>query len=333
MLALAALWAFTWGCADPRTEPLAIQDAGYTETVVLWTEQATDAAHQVTANFTVADDLMEISTPGVDSPARLRLVVYIWPDCQILRAEKIMGTDIPFINDSTIIPALVGITARTSLMDSAQKSKIDSLERVLMAYARAMTLSFDSTRQDTVNFGITCDSPLYFPVARYGSGAPDTTGRMARFAQFDPEIVRWEEQIGNAILDSTLMGLLRDHLISVVDNRYALSFAIDDTAAFVYPNAVYGAGTGLLSGQRIYAAQTNPETGMKGYGIIIPLDRISAADPSNPGVPIQRNWAVCFPGSTQPCLDTGAHRIYVRMPGRAAKVSGSLVLVYAQRRL
>jgi hypothetical protein len=63
------------------------------------------------------------------------------------------------------------------------------------------------------------------------------------------------------------------------------------------------------------------------------MDRIETADPNNPGLTIERNWAVCFPGSTSPCLaPQQSHTLYVRLPGRGAEVTGTIVLVYAQRR-
>jgi hypothetical protein len=331
VLALAALWAMNWGCADPRNEPLAMEAPGYSETIPLWVEQPTDGSHIVSADFNVADELTAINSPGVDSPARLRLVAYIVPDCQILRLEHINSTALPFISDSVLLPALVEATNLVGTR-TAVKAVVDSLDGVLMTFAQSMLLAYDSAHWDDTYQGVACDYPLYRTVAHYRATAPDTTGRIARLTQVDPTLIPAETRLANAILDTTLLGLERDDLRRTLDNRYSLSFAIDDTNAFIYPNAVYTTGTQFLSGQEIYAAATNTETGMKGCGFLIPLDRIQAADPSNPGNPIQRNWAVCFPGSTQPCLDPGAHKVYVRMPGRSARVTGTLVLVYAQRR-
>jgi hypothetical protein len=100
----------------------------------------------------------------------------------------------------------------------------------------------------------------------------------------------------------------------------------------VYPEAVFLDSTFALEGQRIYLAATVEATQTKGRGFNIPLDRFQAADPANLRLPLTLNWTTCFAGSSNPCMSVGQHTVKARLTGNGSKITGSLVVVYRDRR-
>ncbi|HEY3296311.1 MAG TPA: hypothetical protein VGL38_12865 [bacterium] len=338
VLGAISLWALNWGCSDPRHEPLAPAEPGYTETINLWNNTSTGTDGVAPATFSVAQQLATVNVPGVSSPARLTVATYIQPDCQIYRRLQIMQDSVPYIRDSLIVPALVALTNfKTPLIaDTVVKARIDSVEaqmRVLTGTIGVAVSTTDSLTQFTYHGRTTqCDSALYrVDIANAASVDSALAALRAGFAAVNDTLAQLEMQFEAFVLDTTRLGQELVYLNTLLDNRYILSVALDSTSTFYVPNAVYVDSAGRLGGQAIYAAAIDSATGYIGRGFTLPLDRLPAADISHLGRTFEVNWAVCFPGSDRPCLSPGPHTLYVRIPGRNARVTGTIVLVYAQR--
>jgi len=344
VLGAVIVWAAMWGCADPRHQPTTAAQPGYTETINLWSNSATDANGVAAAPFSVAQQLAPINVPGQDSPARLTVAAYIVPDCQIYRRLQIMQDSIPYVRDSLIIRTLVTLTDLKTAVTNADTTvtrPLDSLEGVLRGLTgslRVIVSPTDSLAQFTYHGHTTqCDSALHLIVPDPAIAAHedsvlasvnaaivainDTLGRLAGL----------EIQYAQLVLDTTRLGQELVYLNTLLDTRYVLSVALDSTGAFYIPNATYSDSVGHIAGQGIYSAVIDTSIGMIGRGFTLPLDRLEAADITHLGHTFEVNWAVCFPGSSSPCLSPGSHTIYVRIPGRNARVTGTIVLVYAER--
>jgi hypothetical protein len=134
-------------------------------------------------------------------------------------------------------------------------------------------------------------------------------------------------------LDTTRLGREQRYLEARLDNRYRVSIALDDTTRARYPEAVYSRTlAGALTGQAVYAAATDSATDLKGRGFNISLSQFNAADSLNVGYSLESNWVTCFPASPEPCLDVGSHSFYAWVSGYPARITGTLVLVYAEER-
>ncbi len=123
--------------------------------------------------------------------------------------------------------------------------------------------------------------------------------------------------------DTTEMGMRRDSLILLVDDRYVLSIWSDVDATERYPSAVYlDDQADTLSGQRFWAAATDTVTEMKGRSFQLNLREWNAADPANVGRPIVINWLSR--------LTEGSHTITVRLMGSGSRITGTIMLVYEE---
>ena len=299
VLIAASLWAFLGGCADPRSKPLAPGSPAYTETIVLW-DQALSDSTKISKPFTVDRPLAPIRQLGVDHPARLTLVAYISPDDDILRFETVTGDSLPKLSDS-LIAYQVMIFALEFSLDSALY--IDSL----------------------------CDAGLLPP----DSCSPeDSLARWLFIEQAQADLVFWTGKWTAATSDTTRLGLERDSLGHLLDDRYRLAVWMDDDTTTRYPQAAFDS-LGFLGGQAIYAAATGDTTtplpGMKGCGFALNLDRFSAADPVNPERSLEVNWTQCFTGLEElPCMRVGPHTLHALVTGPGSRVTGTLVLVYEE---
>lgn len=291
-LAAAGLWIMLAGCADPRSEPSAPPDPGYTETIVLW-EAAVSDNHWVSATFEVSTALAAIVRPGEDTPARLTVAAYIEPDNQILRYDSIVVLLLPAYSDSIIDYLVV----------------LNDLEVIHDELVRCLTYPYP------------CE---------------DTTGFADSLVYVDSLITANTAELDSAVTDTTELGVERDSLGLVLDDRYTLALRMDDDTTAVYPEAVFLNDELVLGGQAIYLAAKGDSNsalpGWNGRGFQLALDRLSAADPYNYGEMLEVNWTTCFPGSDRPCLSVGTHRLYARVTGANTRVTGTLVLVYAEER-
>ncbi|MCX6601324.1 MAG: hypothetical protein NT025_07160 [bacterium] len=295
VLIAASLWAFMGGCADPRSKPLAPASPGYTETITLWNGAVSDS-EKISAPFTVGQPLAPIRQLGVDHPARLTLVAFITPDADILRRETVTGDSLPKLTDSlTLYQATV--FAREFSLDSALL--VDSLCR----------MHPDSCSPE------------------------DTLGLAALIEHLQADLIVWTDKWTAAMADTIRLGLERDSLGHLLDDRYRLAIWMDDDTTARYPQAAFDS-TGFLGGQAIYAAATGDSTtalpGMKGRGFALNLDKFSAADPVNPTRSLEVNWTQCFTGLSLPCLSVGPHTLHVLVTGPGSRVTGTLVLVYEE---
>jgi hypothetical protein len=123
--------------------------------------------------------------------------------------------------------------------------------------------------------------------------------------------------------DTTEMGVRRDSLILLVDDRYVLSVWADVDTTERYPEAIYLDEAGdTLSGQHFYASPSDTVTGMKGRSFQLDLRAWSAADIANEGRPIEINWLSR--------LIPGEHTISVRMTGSGSRITGTIMLVIGE---
>jgi len=161
----------------------------------------------------------------------------------------------------------------------------------------------------------------------------DTTGKAAARAEALDSLQVVDSLRQVAIDDTTTLGIERDSLALVLDDRYALAIWLDEDTTTYYPEGEYVDAT-TVGGQGIYLASTGDSTatypGMKGRGFDLPLDRFQAADLNSPGETREVNWTTCFPGSTRPCLSTGSHTFLARLTGTESRITATLVLVYAE---
>jgi hypothetical protein len=231
---------------------------------------------------------------GVDHPARLTVVAFISPDADIVRYETVTYDSLPF-TDSLINGYQVTVFALEFSLDSALY--IDSLCDV--------------------------DTACGF----------DTTGLDALIDTLQVLLPYWTDKWTAARADTVRLGLERDSLGHLLDDRYRLAVWMDDDTTTRYPQAFFYAD-GFLGGQAIYAAATGDSTtalpGMKGRGFALNLDKFSAADPVNPRRSLEVNWTQCFAGLPLPCMSVGPHTLHALVTGPGSRVTGTLVLVYEE---
>jgi hypothetical protein len=291
---VAATLLVMWGCADKRTPPSAPADLGYEQTIVLWDNVAT-GTNTVSAAFDVPQDLAPIVNPGVDTPARLNVWCIVPVDDQMLRRETIVGGLLPALG-TDMLNLQIDMSARASHLDSLLKDSIRCAHR-----PDSCRLSFlDSLYQER-------DSTIAHLRA-------DTA------------------QMNGDASDTTRLGRERDSLATVLDGRYVLSLRFDNDTTIVYPNAVFRDAAFSLSGQGIGLVQTDPASHTKGKQFSLAMDRFQAADAHNLGRSLTVNWTTCFAGSNRPCMSTGPHTLYARLTGASARISGTIVVVYRDRR-
>ncbi|RPH96615.1 hypothetical protein EHM69_00830 [candidate division KSB1 bacterium] len=296
VLVAASLWGLMGGCADPRNEPTAPVSPGHTETIVLW-NNVVSGGQRISSSFHVTQPLAPINNIGVDTPARLTLVAYIQPDADILRRDTVMLAILPRLSDTLVAKQVVFFALRASL---------DS-----MAY-------IDSICRTTPNCGY------------------DTNGLGAAMAQTSADIILFGGIVDSILADTTRLGLERDSLALVLDDRYTLALWMDNDTTMFYPEAVFRDTTRHLGGQSIFDALTGDTasamSGWKGRRFSLPLDRFQAADPNNIGLNLEVNWTVCFPGSPRPCMAEGTHSFHALLTGPDSRITATLVLVYAEER-
>jgi hypothetical protein len=291
---VAATLLVVWGCADKRTPPTAPPELGYTQTFPLWMN-AVSGGNFLSAEFFIPQELAPIITPGVDTPAQLTVAAYVLVDGQMIRYEEIRDSLLP--DDVTILLNL--------LIDStASAGHADTLHRLdSICAAHPQSCPADS-------------------LARLRHDLDSTRAHLTHDSLVSAQ----------ARADTTVLIIERDSLAGVLDNRYVLSLMMDADTTVVYPEAVFRDAQNTLGGQGIFRAATNSATHMKGRGFNLPMDRFEAADHANLGLPLTVNWTTCFSGSTRPCLSQGSHTLHVRLTGAGSTVTGSLVVVYADRR-
>jgi hypothetical protein len=312
------------GCADERTPPVAVNAPANTETIVLWQNAVSDG-DTVSAQFTVRDTLAPITRVGLDAPARLFLWAFIEPNSDVLWREAIMDDSLPPMTDR-------GIDYQV-LLDRFGKVQ-DSL---FFIEQHADSFAFDSTECDSPSFTIIegdtlwCDSILFrmYPDSMFY----DTTGLAVHQAENDSLVLVYTNLNTTLGRDSTLMGLRRDSLGYLLDDRFSLAIWLDDATALAYPEAVYNdtlltADTLLLSGQYIYRAVTDTLTGLKGRGFELNLSSFEGAARSTPYHTTEFVWT-CNPGMTR-CLYPGIHTLHARLNGGHTRITGSIVLVYEE---
>ncbi len=295
ILLIAALSSLTGGCADPRSEPLQSANNGYTETKVLWDNVPTNGG-VVEAGFSVDHELAAITDPLNDVPARLTVVASIVPDADVLHREHIIDAEIPPLNDQIIV-YLVQLDQRQKLLDSL--ARIDSL-----------------CAADPV----WCDTTLHI----------DSTTYDAQISQLRADTAAYNDSVATLVADTTALGVTRDSLAAVLDNRYTLTLWLDDDTTAAYPEAVFTATLDpTLGGQEIFLAVTDTTTGYKSRGFSIELNNFQVADPDRIGRTLQVNW-LCYPGTTHACIGPGAHTLRARVTGGESRITATLVLVYAE---
>ena len=254
---------------------------------------AVSDSEKISAPFTVDQPLAPIRQLGVDHPARLTLVAFISPDDDTRRRETITGDSLPKLTDSLIL---------------------------YQATVFAMEFSLDSAL-------------LVDELVHQDSTCCDTTGLGALIEQLQADLIVWTDKWTAAMTDTTRLGLERDSLGHLLDDRYRLAIWMDDDTTTRYPQAAFDT-LGFLGGQAIYAAATGDSTtalpGMKGRGFALNLDKFSAADPVNPRRSLEVNWTQCFTGLSLPCLSVGPHTLHVLVTGPGSRVTGTLALVYEE---
>lgn len=335
-LVAAFVWVVLGGCADPRTEPSRPSDSGFTETIVLWQNQPVGPDGHVAATFNVDAELAPVNRPGLDTPARLTVVVYIEPDCQILRREQIMDDSLGYYQDSVMTPQLVELTSLKDQLTQEQKDTVAAIENRIRAFAAALPMTVDSSVLLTTFPGprgtVTCDTAI----VGYGfdpAANPVSAADLAALQAMNPRLAEVEAAWAHTVLDTFRLGAERDYLGRILDNRYTLAIALDDTSRKRYPEAVYSTElAGALAGQGIYAARTDTASNLKGRGFDITLSQFSAADVVNLGEALEVNWVTCFPGGAEPCLGVGQHTLHAWVTGRDPRLTGTLVLTYAEER-
>lgn len=290
LTSVLAFGALIMSCSDPRTAPATAPEPAHTETITLW-QDAVSNGQTISASFEVRAPLAEIDQPGVDEPARLTIAAFIQPDSDVSWYERIVNDSIPAWNDH-FIRYLVAIEVQQGIIDS-------------VAAVRALC--------DTVPDECPDDTSGLIPAEQTALGIRAT----------------YQDSVATGQADTTRLGLNRDSLGVVLDNRYTLALWMDSDTTTAYPEGFVDA-QGNLGGQEIYLAATNGVTGMKGRGFQLDLAQFEAADLRNPGRPIEINWTTCFIGSTRPCMSVGTHTLHARATGAVSKITAAIVLVYAE---
>jgi hypothetical protein len=277
-------------CGDQRTEPPTAPDPGYTQTIVL-AQDAVSNGQDVTMNFSVDSQLAPILQPGVDQPARLFLTAYVRPDADIEWRELIISDSIPAWEDPVI---------HFQIEIEAGQTTIGGL-----------TALIDS-----------CEANPECP-------GDSLTVLQTALADAEAALTVFQDSLAFAYADTTRLGLARDSLGVVLDDRYRLALQFDYDPIVAYPNAVFVDEELSLAGQNIYLATTD-STNVKGKTFTLNLAQLNAADANNIGRPIELNWTTCFSGVDRPCLAPGTHTFTVSLTGVETWVSAVLVLVYAE---
>lgn len=313
---LATILLLVSACADPREEPTRPPDQGYTETVVLWEDEAS-SGQQISAEFEVKTELATIS-PG-DTPARLTLWAYIEPDDDIGWIEAIRNDSIPDIKDDILslqidIEGLLADIRRYENASDAAQVTADSLQTVLDSCRIHECPGVDTTAL------INEIDALETDIIAYGDSVLMAGNEMASL----------DSTINGFMADTTALGVRRDSLGIVVDGRFTLAIWLDDDTSSVYPNALVDS-MGRIVGQTIFAAETNASTGMKAKRFRLNLRKFDAADfrPGYIDFPLEINWT-CYPGSEHVCLSVGMHTLKARLTGTNTRIAGTLVLVYEE---
>jgi hypothetical protein len=312
ILSLLILSLTLWSCADPRNEPSTAPDPGYTQTIVL-AENSASNGHPVTMNFEVENQIAPIVRPGLDQPARLFVTASIRPDADIGWREAILADSIPTWSDLMVAYQVAIVEAEAAIE----------------------------------NFTILADSCEANPE----NCSPDSLAALQiAIAEAETSLVIYQDSLTFALADTARLGLARDSLAIVLDDRYRLSIQFDDYAFVAYPNAVFVVDTLLpdtvgldslaldslandtliLSGQGIHLVSSDPDT-IKGKTFVLDLAQMSAADSNNINRPIELNWTTCS-SAERPCLSVGQHSFVMSVTGAETWVSAVLVLVYAEER-
>ncbi|MBL0060553.1 MAG: hypothetical protein IPP40_03455 [bacterium] len=87
-LVLLTVGVIILSCSDPRTAPATSPEPAHTESIILWKDVVSNG-QIIDASFNVRQPLAEIDQPGIDTPARLTIAVYIQPDNDIHWYEKL----------------------------------------------------------------------------------------------------------------------------------------------------------------------------------------------------------------------------------------------------
>jgi len=256
---------------------------------IVLAQDAVSNGQDVTMNFTVDGQLAPIVQPGVDKPARLFLTAYIRPDADIEWRELIISDSIPAWEDPVI---------HFQVEIEAGQTTVTNLTGLI----------------DSCEANPECDSLAVLQTA---------------LADAEAVLTVFQDSLAFAYADTTRLGLVRDSLGVVLDDRYRLALQFDDDPIVTYPNAVFVDEELSLAGQNIYLAITD-STNVKGKTFTLNLAQLNAADASNIGRPIELNWTTCFSGVDRPCLAPGEHTFTVSLTGAETWVSAVLVLVYAE---
>ena len=132
--------------------------------------------------------------------------------------------------------------------------------------------------------------------------------------------------------DTTAMGVRRDSIMLVVDDRFTLALWLDAPAADTtakYPEAIYTDEVGTLSGQHFYLSPTDSTSAKKARSFQMLLRQWTAADPANVGRPIEVNWLAELSSGDPP----SEHTIRVKLTGTDSRIIGTIVLVYRESEL
>ena len=291
IVSLQILGIVLWSCADPRNEPSTAPDPGYTQTIVL-AEHAVSNGQPVPMSFEVQSQLAPIILPGQDQPARLFVTAYIGPDSDIDWYELIVLDSIPAWDDQIVLYQIAIVAAQSDIED--------------------YTVLADSCE---VNPDCSADS-LAELNALIAAAEEVVAANQDSVAMADAEIAR--------------LGVDRDSLAVLLDDRYQLSIQFDNNAFVAYPNAVFADTNMTLAGQNIYLAATDTN-GITAKTFTLDMAAISAADTINIGHPIELNWTTCS-SAERPCLSVGPHSFEMSVAGDETWVSAVLVLVYAEER-
>ena len=291
-LMILAMATLVWfgGCADPRTEPLQQSTHGYSETIVLWMDQVSNG-QAIDATFEVKDPLSE----STEAPARLFLIAYIRPDGDINWYESIISDSIPPLVDQMTL-LFIELNAAEDALDS-----LFTLDSMCTANPDTCTL-----------LGINPDTLDYY------------------IAQWQADTVALHGSVNGLVADTTELGLRRDSLGRVVDDRFVLTLWLDDDTTATVPEAIYVDTEYTVAGQGIYLAATDTN-GYKGREFELNLKSFdgAASAPEWIGEPYEYVWTCNF-GETDNCLFVGTHTLRASLSGTDTRITATLLLTYAE---
>ena len=227
--------------------------------------------------------------------ARLTVAGYISPDDDILWRETVINDSIPPIADE--------ITGYLIAIEGVE----GEIENVLIALDTLGEPDSSWTNEDSLYWLALQDSLM------------------------DDSVHWWELQdnLNWATDDTTSMGVRRDSLTLVVDDRFTLALWLDEPAADTtakYPEAIYTDEVGTLNGQHFYFSPTDSASGKKARSFQMLLRQWTAADPANVGRPIEVNWLAELSSGEQP----SDHTVRVKLTGIDSRIIGTIVLVYRE---